>query len=106
MPKGLQTVGRWRWLLLGSAALLTVVAGVLGWLEITTHSNPAPRSWVQHTATVCWLGYFVLAGALPIARWAVKRVERAVERAGREQRLTTLADLLEDNVRSGTDKRR
>ncbi|ALG06810.1 hypothetical protein AOZ06_07610 [Kibdelosporangium phytohabitans] len=68
---------------------------------------------MQHGATVCWVGFFVVATAIPVARWIVKRVERAVDRSTTQlaevkagQRLSALTGLMDDKVRVIDDKRR
>lgn len=106
MPKNLQRAARFRWWALSAAALLTVVAGALAWVEVTTEGAPsAPRAFVSTFATVVWIGFFSLCSTVyALQRMAVrearieKRAERNTERilqAIKTKRLSDLADLLE-----------
>jgi heme A synthase len=116
MPKGLHRAAGLRWILLSAAALLTVVAGLLGWIEVADDSAPAPRAFVWGTAMVVWIGFISLCCMVfHLKRQAIrdarnrKEAERNTQRilaAIVERRLTSLADLLEEDVRSDLNEKR
>lgn len=110
MPKGLRTVASYRWVLLTIALLLTVVALLLGWLEVQYDNSPTPRAFVWGTAMVVWVTWVLLSCTVCAVRVVIKAVQRANERlrvqiieAICERRMEILADLMEEgggNVRS------
>lgn len=109
-----------RWIFLIAAALLTVVAVYLGWIETVNELPAAPRSIVWGAALASWIG--------AIQAWCTRtqlerqarfeeqidekleeQIKQATERiiaAITEKRLHELADLMEDNVRSINGGRR
>lgn len=118
MPKNLQRAAAFRWILGASAALLTVVVGALGWIEIIDDTSPAPRGLVGLAAMVFWCAFITTCCTVVICkRLAIRdaRLEKRVERqtsvivaAIAEQRLSNLADFMEEedrNVRWINEKR-
>lgn len=105
VSKGLQRACGARWVLATSAGLLTVVSGVLGWLEVANGGSPAPRSFVFGIAMVVWIAWIALTCSLLVIKQVNKRIDRwgnRVVAALCEKRLTNLADLMEEdgNIRS------
>lgn len=116
MPKNLQGAAGLRWILLASAALLTVVSGGLGWIEMVYDNSTAPRSFVWGIALVAWIGWITLCCTVFVCKRLAAREARLEKRAERntvriieaicEKRLANLADLMEeDNIRPINGKR-
>lgn len=115
MPKNLQRAAACRWILGASAALLTVVVGALGWIEIIDDASPAPRGLVGLAALVFWFATICLWCTVVICKRLAARDARLEKRSDRnaeriiaaicEKRLENLADLMEDNVRPINGKR-
>lgn len=108
MPKALRTAAGYRWVLILSAVLLSVVTGVLAWNEVASGGSSALRALVQSVAIVAWVAVVALCVAIMTTKAIMKAIHREAERAKQdilgaicERRLGPLADLMEeDNIRS------
>jgi hypothetical protein len=120
MPTSVQRIADLRWVLLGSAALLTVVAGFLGWTEVVDGAPATATRFVWGAALVLWVAFVLVCCTYVLlkrdARIAEEQARIAEERkrdtariisAITERRLTNLADLMEDEgkVRSINGRR-
>lgn len=109
MPKHLRAAASARWVLLGVALLLTVVAGAFGWFETVNDWAPAPRAFLWGLAMVAWIAWVAISCTVFVVQRIGKcicRSEARITRALCENRLNNLADAVENNVRPINERRK